>query len=355
MAETLTLFVGTYTNMGAEGIYTCRMDVESGRLEQVAVAGGIENPSFLAVDPAGQHLYAVCEIQGEGASDSVSAYSIDDDGALTLLNVESTGGPGPCHLAVDSTDSYVIAANYYGGSVCMLPVKPDGSLGPRSDFVQHEGSSIDPERQYEAFAHSVTIDSTNARVYVCDLGMDEILVYSIDHERGHLVGNDDLTVSTRPGHGPRHFAFHPSDKYCYAINELGSTIAAYEYDHSTGRISEMQLVSTLPEGWSGTQSTADIHVSQDGRFVYGSNRGHDSIAIFSVDPETGRLEPEGHEHTLGKTPRNFAITPDGRFLLAENQDSANIVTFAIDADSGGLEYTGNQIGIPAPVCIQFRP
>ncbi len=355
MTETVTLFVGAYTNQGAEGIYTCRMDVESGRLDQVAVAGGIENPSFLAVDPAGQHLYAVCEINGQGASDSISAYYIDGDGALTLLNVESTGGPGPCHLAVDSTGSCVIATNYHGGSVCMLPVEPDGSLGSRSDFVQHEGSSVDPERQHGPYAHSVTIDSSNSRAYVCDLGMDKILVYHIDHERGRLIEDRDLRVSTKPGHGPRHFAFHPSDRYCYAINEMGSTVAAYEYDSGTGRMSETQLVSSLPEGWNGTNSTADIHVSQDGRFVYGSNRGHDSIAIFSVDPETGRLQPEGHEHTLGNTPRNFAISPDGRFLLAENQDSANIVTFAIDADSGRLEYTGDQISIPAPVCIQFRP
>ncbi len=355
MAETVTLFVGAYTNQGAEGIYTCRMDVDSGRLDQVAVVGDIENPSFLAVDPAGQHLYAVCETLGIGDDGWVSAYSINSDGSLTFLNRESTGGPGPCHLQVDSTDSYVIVANYHGGSVCMLPVETDGSLGPRSDFVQHEGSSIDPERQHGPYAHSVTIDSSNSRAYVCDLGIDRILVYQIDHERGRLVEDRDLRASSKPGSGPRHFAFHPSDNYCYAINELGSTVAAYEYDNGTGRISEMQLVSTLPEGWSGTQSTADIHVSQDGRFVYGSNRGHDSIAIFSVDPETGRLEPEGHEHTLGKTPRNFALSPDGRFLLAENQDSANIVTFAIDGDSGRLEYTGNQIGIPAPVCIQFRP
>ncbi|MCY3801265.1 MAG: lactonase family protein [Chloroflexi bacterium] len=356
MAETATLFVGTYTNLGAEGIYTCRMDVDSGMLEQVAVVGGIDNPSFLAVDPSGEHLYAVCETHDdEGASDSISAYSIGDDGSLTLLNVESTGGPGPCHLAVDSTDSYVIVANYYGGSVCMLPVEADGSLGPRSDFVLHEGSSIDPERQFEPFAHSVTIDSSNSRAYVCDLGMDKILVYRIDHEQGRLIEETGLRVSTEPGHGPRHFAFHPSDRFCYAINEMGSTIAAYEYDSETGRMSQTQLISTLPAGWSGVTSTADIHVSQDGRFVYGSNRGHDSIAKFSVDPDTGRLTSIGREHTLGKTPRNFAITPDGRFLLAENQDSGNIVTFAIDADSGGLEYTGNQISIPGPVCIQFRP
>ena len=188
MADTATLFVGTYTNLGAEGIYTCRMDVDSGMLEQVAVVGGIDNPSFLAVDPSGEHLYAVCETHDdEGASDSISAYSIGDDGSLTLLNVESTGGPGPCHLAVDSTDSYVIVANYYGGSVCILPVEADGSLGPRCDFVLHEGSSIDPERQFEPFAHSVTIDSSNSRAYVCDLGMDKILVYRIDHEQGRLI------------------------------------------------------------------------------------------------------------------------------------------------------------------------
>ena len=184
MAETVTLFVGAYTNLGAEGIYTCRMDVDSGRLDQVAVVGDIENPSFLAVDPAGQHLYAVCETLGIGDDGWVSAYSINSDGSLTFLNRESTGGPGPCHLQVDSTDSYVIVANYVGGSVCMFPVEPNGALRPRCDFVQHEGSSIDVERQEGPHAHSVTIDSTNSRAYVCDLGIDRILVYQIDHERG---------------------------------------------------------------------------------------------------------------------------------------------------------------------------
>jgi len=355
MAEKRTLFVGTYTRLGSLGIYTCRMDAETGAVEQVAVTGGIEEPSFLAVDPGGDHLYAVAETadnQGEGA---VHAYAINGDGSLTFLNRQSTGGAGPCHLAVDATDSYVIVANYFGGSVCMLPAGPDGWLGERCDFIQHEGSSVNVERQGEAHAHSVTIDPTNSRVYVCDLGMDQIVVYGIDHEDRRLELDEALTVRAEPGHGPRHFDFHPSGKYCYALNEIGSTVAVYDRDGRSGRLSGKQLISTLPDGWEGFNSTADIHVSPDGRFLYASNRGHDSIAVFAIDPGTGELTLIGHEPTRGNNPRNFAISPDGKFLLAENQDSGNIVAFAVDAGTGQLEFTGNQIEIPAPVCIKFLP
>ena len=354
MAEKLSLFVGTYTRLGARGIYSCQMDADTGEVGELAVTGGIENPSFLALDPAGEHLYAVCETTDDSNEGAVSAYSINEDRSLTFLNRESTGAPGPCHLAVDLTDSYVIAANYAGGSVCMLPIERNGALQRKCDFVQHEGSSINAERQQEAHAHSVTIDRSNSHAYVCDLGMDKIVVYRIDLQDGRLVEDTDLTVTSKPGHGPRHFDFHPGGKYCYAINELGSTVAVYDFDPGSGRITEKQVISTLPAGWAGTSHTADIHVSPDGRFVYGSNRGHDSIAIFSVDPDTGQLDPAGYEPTLGQTPRNFALSSDGRFLLAENQDSASIVTFSIDVDSGLLEYTGSQIEILAPVCIKFR-
>ncbi|MDP6824111.1 MAG: lactonase family protein [Dehalococcoidia bacterium] len=355
MGEKLTLFVGTYTRLGSLGIYTCRMDAKTGALEQVAVMGGVENPSFLAVDPAGDHLYAVAETANSKGEGAVHAYSIDGDGSLTFLNQRSTGGADPCHLAVDATDSYVIVANYVGGSVGMLPIRPAGHLGERCHFIQHEGSSVNVRRQGEAHAHSVTIDPTNSWAYVCDLGMDRIVVYRIDREGGCLEADDALTVRAEPGQGPRHFDFHPSGEYCYVLNEIGSTVAVYDHDGRSGRLSGKQLISTLPEGWEGVNGTADIHVSLDGRFLYASNRGHDSIAMFAIDPRTGELASIDHEPTRGKNPRNFALSPDGRFLLAENSNSASILTFAIDAETGQLEFTGNEIEIPGPVCIKFKP
>ena len=355
MAAKYTLFVGTYTRLGSLGIYTCELDAKTGAVEQIAVTGGIEEPSFLAIDPTGDHLYAVSEAANGGGEGGVHAYSIAGNGSLTFLNKRSTGGAGPCHLAVDATDSHLIVANYAGGSVCMLPISADGRLEERCHFIQHAGSSVNVERQAEAHAHSVTIDPTNSRAYVCDLGMDQVLVYRIDRERQRLELDEALTVQAEPGHGPSHFDFHPSGDYCYVLNEIGSTVAVYDHEGQSGRLTGKQLVSTLPDGWEGFNGTADIHVSLDGRFLYASNRGHDSIALFAIDPGTGGLTALGHESTRGKNPRNFAISPDGKFLLAENSNSANIVTFAVDAETGQLEFTGNEIEIPGPVCIKFRP
>jgi 6-phosphogluconolactonase len=330
------------------------MDAETGKVEQLAVMGGIEDPSFLTIDPPGNHLYAVTETANSEGEGVVYAYSINGDGSLSLLNQRFTGGADPCHLAVDATDSYVIVANYIGGSVCMLPISPDGRLGEKCDFIQHEGSSVNVERQREAHAHSVTIDHTNSWAYVCDLGMDRILVYRINHEDQRLEAEVALTVQAESGQGPRHFDIHPSGQYCYVINELGSTVSVYDHDHRSGQMTSKQLISTLPDGWKGLKSTADIHVSPDGRFLYGSNRGHHSIAMFAIDPGSGELTLIGCEPTRGKTPRNFAIAPGGRFILAANQDSGDIVTFAVDEESGRLEFTGNQLAIPAPVCIKFN-
>ena len=349
--DEITLFVGTYTDLGAEGIYTCRMNAATGAIECIDVQPGVENPTFLAIDPSGEHLYAVSEqMSGDG---EISAYAIDRHGSLTLLNMEHTGGAGPCHVQVDRTDSYVVVANYFGGSVCLLPIKPDGSLGARSDFVQHRGSSIDPERQRQAHAHCVMIDRANALVYACDLGIDAIVVYRIDHAAGRLVELPDLTVPAEPGDGPRHFTFHPAGRYAYLANELGSAVSVYDYDAPSGALTFQQRVSTLPATWSGENTSADIHVSPDGRFVYASNRGHDSIAAFAVEPDSGRLTSLGQTSTRGEVPRNFLITPDGRFLLAANQNSGNIVVFRVDQTSGRLEFSGQEAAVPAPVCLQL--
>ena len=349
----VTLFVGTYTRQGSEGIYTCLMDVSTGALELLGITGNIENPSFLAIDRDGEHLYAVCETGDESDHGAVTAFGINHDGSLDALNRQSTSGPGPCHLAVDAQDTLVIAANYKGGSVATIKLNPDGTLGMRSGFIQHEGTSVNPDRQEQPHAHSVTINASNDRAYVCDLGADTIVVYDINYELHQL--QHAVTITAQPGQGPRHFAFHPSRPCAYVINELGSTVAVYAVDSEDGSLSERQIISTLPADWNGVNTTADVHVSPDGRFLYGSNRGHDSIALFEINTSTGELAPIGHEPSQGHTPRNFAISPDGNFLLAENQDSGTIRTFAIDSSTGQLSDTGHVLEIPAPVCIVFRP
>ena len=354
MVNDLFAFVGTYTNSGSKGVYTLRMNGDTGELKEISTVSGIENPSFLALDPSNEHLYAVGEVSDFDGAGAVTSFSVDPaTGVLTQINQQSTGGPGPCHLAVDSTDSLVIVTNYSGGSVAVLPINGDGSLGERTDFIQHEGSSINTGRQEQAHAHSVNIDRSNKRAYVCDLGMDRVFIYDIDHANGKLKPSAQAYVEEVAGEGPRHFDFHPSNRYVYVINELGCTITVYDMS-GDGRLTPVQTVPTLPEGWEGSNTTADVHVSPDGNYVYGSNRGHDSLVIYGIDQSTGKMTYVGHQSTLGEEPRNFAITPDGAFLLAENQNSGTLVTFKRESD-GTLTATGSVIEVPAPVCIQFMP
>jgi len=356
MSNDLFAFVGTYTSMGSEGIYTLRLNGETGELTQVSVATGLENPSWVGLDPSNEHLYAVSENDGLDGSGAITAYSVNaSTGELTKINQQSTGGPGPCHLMVDSTDSLVIVTNYGGGSVAALPINDDGSLAERSDFIQHVGTSVNENRQQEAHAHSVNIDDSNSHAYVCDLGMDKVLTYDIDLANGKLSSSSPASVVTVAGDGPRHFDFHPTGSYVYVINELGMTITLYDRDED-GKLTAVQSVPTLPEGteYLPKYSTADVHVSPDGKFVYGSNRGHETLVIYAIDQSTGKMTYVGHQSTLGDEPRNFVITPDGKFLLAENQNTGTIVTFKRESD-GTLTATGSVIEVPAPVCIQFMP
>ena len=308
------VYIGTYTSGRSEGIYVYRMDGSSGALERAADAVSIENPSFVTIDPQRRHLYAVSESRetADTPSGAVSAFSIDPkSGGLTYLGRQSTGGEGPCHLTVDATGRSLLVANYGSGSVCVLPIQDGGGLGQATDFVQHQGSSIDPERQTGPYAHSVTLDAANRYVFAADLGLDQVLVYKLDADRGKLTPSDEPWVRLKAGAGPRHFDFHPSGAFAYVINELDSTLTAFGYDAAAGTLTEIETVSTLPEGFAGQSHCADVHVSPSGRFVYGSNRGHDSIVVFAIDGDTGRLDYVGHESTLGRTPRNFAIDPTG--------------------------------------------
>lgn len=357
MPQSSLVAVGTYTRTTSDGIYICEFDSATGDLEPVSSISGAENPSFLALHPNGRTLYATAEIEefDEKRQGALYAYSIDaDTGRLSPINAVGSGGAGPCHVSVDATGRYLLAANYHGGSVCVAPINDDGSLEPLSCFIQHEGSSVNPDRQEQAHAHSINLDAQNRFAYVPDLGQDKVVIYRLDLDRGELVANDPAHVESEPGAGPRHFDFSPDGARAYVINELGCTITGYDYDSETGALTPFQTVGTLPAaGFGRHNTTADIHVHPSGRFVYGSNRGHDSIAIFSVDEETGRLTEAGHQSTEGWTPRNFAIDPSGEFLLAANQDSDTIVSFRIDGESGALEPTGGVTEIPMPVCIKF--
>ncbi|MCD5398715.1 MAG: lactonase family protein [Dehalococcoidia bacterium] len=350
------LFVGTYTRTTSEGIYVYRMDNSTGVLERVAVTGGIKNPTFLALSPDNSHLYAVAEINEHCGrpTGAVYSYSVSpDSGDLAYVNQQSTGGPGPCHLTVDATGAHVIVANYQGGSICVLPIQTDGSLGEMSEFIQHEGSSVIPHRQREPHAHSVNLDPNNRFIYAPDLGMDKVMIYQLDLDSGNLLANKPAFVQVAPGAGPRHFAFHPDGTRAYVLNEIGNTVTAFNWDPESGSLEEFQTVTTLPADFLETSHTADLHIHPNGRFLYGSNRGHDSIAIFEIDPDTGGLTPRGWASTQGRTPRNIAIDPSGQFMLAENQDSDSIFTFRINDETGMLITTGSVIKVPMPVCIKF--
>ena len=354
----MLVYVGTYTGSGSKGIYVCRMDTATGSLTPTGDVAETKNPSFLAIHPNGRSLYAVSEIAdyGRKPTGGVSAFAIDRrTGGLTPLNQRASHGRGPCHVSVDATGKSVLVANYGSGSLAVLPIAGDGRLEEASDTVQHEGGSVNASRQKGPHAHSITLDPANRFAFAADLGIDKVMIYRLDASRGKLTPGDPPWAKVAPGAGPRHFAFHPSAKYAYVINELDSTMTAFAYNASTGALTEIETLSTLPADWQGKNSCADVHVHPNGKFLYGSNRGHDSIAIYAIDPATGRITPRGHTSTRGKAPRNFNIDPTGTFLLAANQDTDNIVTFRIDAQSGSLSFTGQELELPKPVCIRFLP
>lgn len=348
LAQSQLLLVGTYSKRGSEGIYTYRLDSKTGALAFVSVAKGIENPSFLAIAPGRRFVYAVAE----NDKGSVAAYRFDaKTGQLTPLNTQSSEGVWPCHLEVDQTGKWCIAGNYGSGNLCLLPIGADGSLGKAVQVIQHEGKGPNAQRQEKAHVHSVNIAANNRDVFVADLGIDQIVSYQLDAVKGKLEKGNPPFVAATPGAGPRHFAYHPKKRYAYAILELNSTIAVYRY--KDGTLSPSQVVSTLPLGYEGPNSCADLHVSPDGLFLYGSNRGHDSIVIYKIDPATGHLTLVGHEPTRGKTPRNFAIDPTGKFLLVANQESDNIQVFKRNPKNGKLRHTKHSAQVSMPVCLKF--
>lgn len=345
------LYVGTYTRpQKSKGIYAWRFQPATGKLTPVGLAAETASPSFLAVHPNQHVLYAVNELR-EGA---ISAFAIDPPtGKLTFLNKVSAKGDGPCHISVDRSGKWVYAANYGSGSVAAFPVHEDGSLGDSSAFVQHTGSSVNPGRQKGPHAHSVVVAPDNRFVFAADLGLDQVFGYRIDTNRGGMATDEPTVTKVAPGSGPRHVAFRPDGRFLYVLNEMLSTVVAFRYDAPRGATEDLQTLSTLPADFKGNNSGAEIAAHRSGNYLYTSNRGHDSIAMFRVDLTSGKLSALGHASTRGKTPRSFGIDPTGTWLFAANQDSDNIAMFRIDLKTGNLNPVGDMIEAFAPVCVVF--
>jgi 6-phosphogluconolactonase len=354
------VYVGTYTLEGStsKGIYAYRFDPERAKVTSIGLAAESVNPSFLAVHPNHRFLYAVNEIgnyKGQ-KSGAVSAFSIDRaTGKLTFLNQVASGGADPCYITVDKTGKYALVANYTGGSIAAFPIHEDGHLGEASAFIQHSGKGTNPERQEGPHAHSIDMSPDNHFAIVDDLGLDETLVYKFDAGKGSLTPNDPPFAKAAPGAGPRHFTFGPDGKFGYVIDEMGSTVEAFAYDAATGVLRPAQTISALPKSFTGHSEAAEIAVYPSGKFLYASNRGHDSIAVFAIDSGKGTLTPVEYASTKGQSPRHFAIAPGGSLLFAENEKSDNIFLFRINEQTGKLTPTGQSLEISQPVCVRFVP
>ena len=355
LAAEYRVFVGTYTGKESRGIYSFSFDASEEKAEAFRLAAKAENPSFLAIHPNRRFLYAVNEVNkfAGTASGAASAYQIQPDGSLLFLNQAATGGGAPCHLAVEANGNFLLVANYNGGSVSVLRLGEDGSIQERTELVQHLGRSKHPRRQRRPHAHSVNLDVGNRYVAAADLGVDKVFVYPLDAATGRLHLAKANAVSLPPGSGPRHFAFHPQGKWAFVNGELSSSLTSLRWNSAKGTLELLDTKSTLPADFAGGNSTAEVQCHPNGKFVYVSNRGHDSIAVFGADAATGRLTPIEREPTQGQTPRHFGISPCGDYLLAANQKSNSVVLFRIDSASGKLEATGLKVKAPTPVCVQF--
>jgi len=351
-------YVGTYTEDGSKskGIYAYRYDAATGETTPLGLAVETTNPSFVAPHPNGRFLYAVNEVgnyQGPN-SGGVSAFSIDKaSGKLTFLNEVPSRGADPCYITVDKTGKYVLVANYTGGSVAVFPILADGKLGEASAFVQHTGKGTNPERQEAAHAHSIDLSPDNRYAMVDDLGLDELLVYKFDAAKGSLTPNDPPFAKVADGAGPRHFVLHPSGKFAYVVAEMGHTVTVFSNDAAQGKLQVVQTVMTLPKDFTGHNDDAEIQIHPSGKFLYASNRGEDTIAIYAIDAAKGTLTQVGSVPTGGKEPRSFEIDPTGTLLFAENQKSDNVVVFKIDQATGRLTPRHKTIDVASPVCLKF--
>ncbi|AWT59771.1 MAG: 6-phosphogluconolactonase [Candidatus Moanabacter tarae] len=354
--DTLVYF-GTATAGESDGIYRCWLNSDNGELTGVALAANIGNPGFLAIHPSGLYLYSTGEkLEGdERDAGSVNAFSRKlTNGDLQLINRQSSVGAGPCHISIDENGNSLFVANYGGGSAAAFPVMSDGSLGEANSFIQHKGKSgVHPTRQNQSHAHSIFLDPSNRFALVCDLGLDQVLVYRIKPGIARLDPNNPPFARVAGGAGPRHLAFHQNRKWVYVLNEINSTVTVFSFNEEIGSLKEEQSISALPKDTSIESTCAEIILSPDGHFLYASNRGHDSLAIYSVNEENGLLESVGHQSVLGRTPRNFAFDPTGNFVIVANQDTSDVYSFLYDEKSGNLEPTGSRIEIPNPICVRM--
>lgn len=356
------VYFGTYTNAktASKGIYRARFDATTGKLSPAELAAEAKDPAWLALHPTGKFLYAIDEsadakrTPGQG----LGAYALDaKTGALTLLNRQSTGSSGACHITVDATGRTVLVANYGGGGVSAVTLQPDGRLGVIGSVIQHTGSSVNPSRQKGPHAHQIITSADNRFAFVPDLGLDRVLIYDLNSATAQLTAHTPASASLPPGSGPRHLAFHPSNQFAYVISEMLCTLTAFRYDATAGSLTAFQTLSTLPPGESvakGT-STAELQVHPSGKFLYGSNRGHNTIVVYAIDAKSGQLTYVENASTLGKTPRHFALDPTGQWLLAENQDSHTVSVLRIDQQSGRLTPAGPLVDVPSAVSAVFVP
>jgi 6-phosphogluconolactonase len=354
-AETL-VYVGTDTGGSSQGIYVSTLDEASGALSPPRLAAAIGNPGFLAVHPGKPLLYSVAGSRAADGSwkDEVAAFAVQDDGSLVLLNTQPAGGSGPCHVSIDASGRVLLLANYSGGNVLSYPIQHDGRLGAAVSTMRHQGSSINAQRQRQPHPHAIYPGPTQTRAYVPDLGIDKLMIYGLDAASGRLSPNVPAFAATEAGGGPRHLAFHPNGRYAYVALELTSRVAAYRVDAATGALHGLDTHSSLPPGASAEgNTTAEILVHPDGRFLYVSNRGHDSIAVFAIAPHDGSLRFVETTPSGGRTPRSFGLVPGGRFLVAANQNGGNVMVFRIDAERGTLTPAGHEMSIDRPKHVRF--
>jgi 6-phosphogluconolactonase len=350
-ADLFTYF-GTQRSGTNAGFSLAHFDTETGVLTKPEFLLAATAPAFFTITPDGRHLYACNAV----ASGGVSAYEIEPHtGALKFLNRVSSGGAGPCYVSLDQTARFALAANYTSGNIAVFAIQPDGSLGARTAFIQQTGSSVNPQRQTHSYAHSILVDPSNRFALVDDLGADKIFIYRFNAQDGSLAPNNPPFANIAPGSGPRHLAFHPNGKWIYVISEIASTVTAFNWNPENGALTEFQTVSALPENFKGTNTSAEIAVHPNGKFLYASNRGDDSLAVFSIDQTSGRLALAGHISCGGSTPRFFTFDPTGKWLLCSNHGSDNTVVFRVDEKTGKLAQTGQPVSVPYPFCERFLP
>lgn len=355
-AEGPLVFVSAFAAGDQGGIQAYQLDLKAGSLKLVERTSGVENPFFLALSPDRKFLYSIHAKQfGGKENEQVAAYEIvGRTGQLKLLNRASALGTAACYLHVDATGKTVVVANYSTGSVASLPVKNDGSLGEAAAFVQHVGSSVNPARQKEPHAHCIVVSPDNRFVFAADLGLDQVLSYRLDAKTSKLTPNQPPFAKSPAGAGPRHLTFHPRGKQVYVINELSNSVTVFDYNAESGSLVEKQTISTLPKEFTGTSHCADLKITPNGRFLYGTNRGHDSIAAYRI-AEDGRLTLIGIEPSLGQGPQNLAITSGGELLLCANLPGKNLAVFRIDPETGALKSVGAPVSILSPSCIMLLP